>query len=153
MNRRTYATTIVSLTAGSLLAGCTGSDEGDTAGGTNNDNDDSDSDDSDADTETAEPEPETEETPDVTILDHELITTDLDYAEVAGTVQNTSGDEQSYVAVEAKFFDADDTRIGDSVWNAQDVADDQKVKFETVLSTTEAADVERYEIEAATSAF
>lgn len=154
MERRTFIATVASLST-ATIAGCTSEGETDEASGSNNQNDDDEasggsSDDTPEPTDTATP---TEDTPPVTILDHELVEGPTGNAEVAGTVQNTSGEEQSYIGVEAKFFDADDTRVGDTMWNAEDVGADRKVEFETAMSTTPMDDVESYELEASTSAF
>lgn len=158
IKRRRFA----QITAIGLLgaAGCTGSeDDGDSA---NADVSDDDSDGSDAESggnedqssddaeETEEAQEEEEDTPDVTILEHELVKTELDDAHVEGKVENTSGEEQSYIGLEAKFFNADDERIGDGMTNATDVDADTVVNFE-IISTVDYEEVDSYELEASTS--
>lgn len=157
-DRRRFVTGVASLvTIG--LAGCS-EGETDTQGGDGGDGGDSEPTESDsqgdggdsepADTTTAEPESDAKP---VTILDHEMVwDTDMEWAVVEGTVENTSGEEQSYIQVKARFFDADDTRIGEGMWNASDVAADQKVTFETIPASAD-AEPARYEIEAGTSPF
>lgn len=122
------------------LAGCSDSDTQDTDSGTMSDNGDNEDNSASND-------------PAVTILDHELVETDLDFAEVAGTLQNTSGQDQPYIEVSVIFYDSTDTRIGTTMWNTEDVSPGQEVKFQTVMSTLEYDEVESYEVETATESF
>lgn len=147
----------VAGTAG--LAGCSGAENSDVAGGAVNDpanestaagGESTDATQTDEPTATSE---QTADVPDVTIDSHELFKSALDFAEIRGEVTNTSGETQSYIEVEGTFFDDADTRIGTTMWNASDVPADQTIAFETVMSTTDYEKVARYELVSTTSVF
>lgn len=164
MRRRAVLGAAVSATALGL-AGCAESDDTNEAGGGASQDTDEPTDEptaTEAET-TAEPTDEPTATeqataseadaPDITIHEHELVEGPMGDAEVAGEVSNTSGEEQDYIQVDARFYDSDGTRIGESMWNAEDVAVDERLKFETVMSTTDPDDVADYELKAGTSPF
>lgn len=148
-DRRTVLKTTVATLSGVALAGCSGEDDGaDSASGSNDNANDG----GDSDSGGNEGGEQDEDTPDVTILEHELVKSDLGDAHVEGKVKNTSGEEQSYVGIEAKFFNEAGERVGDGMDNADDVGDGRVVNFE-VISTVEYDEVAEYEIEASTSPF
>lgn len=150
LDRRTVLKTSAAALSGVALAGCSGEDDGaDSASGSNdNANDDG----ADSDSGGKDSGEQEEDTPDVTILEHELVESDLGDAHVEGKVKNTSGEEQSYVGIEAKFFNEAGERVGDGMDNADDVGDGRVVNFE-VISTVDYAEVAEYELEASTSPF
>lgn len=158
-NQRTRRRFVQLATATTVagLAGC--SSEGDTGdsassdGGADDETTDEATDEpADDGDDTATPEPtETEtEQPDVTILEHGLEEGSIGQ-KVVGKMENTSGEEQSYLGVEAKFYNADDERIGEGMDNATDVAAGTVVNFE-ILSTAD-EDIDSYELDASTSPF
>lgn len=87
----------------------------------------------------------------ITIHDHSLESSALG-AKVVGEAENTSGEEQSYVEIQARFFDSEGTRLGEGIDNASDVADGTRFNFE-VISSVEASQVSDYELEWSTSGF
>lgn len=103
-------------------------------------------------TATATPTPTPTPSPDVTILEDELNVGDYGTVSVVGKFKNTSGKEQSYIQVSAKFFNGKDERVGEGMDNATDVPDGQVVNFE-ILTMAKAEEIDHYELEASTSAF
>lgn len=151
-DRRTVLKTSAAALSGVALAGCSGEeDEGDSASGSNdNANDGGDSDSGGKDGGGTEGE-QGDDTPAVTILEHELVESDLGDAHVEGKVKNTSGEEQSYIEIEAKFFNEAGERVGDGLDNADDVGAGRVVTFE-IISTVDYGEVAEYELETSTSA-
>jgi hypothetical protein len=154
MKRRTFVTTVVSGAAMTAMAGCSGDDSGDSAsggdGGGGDENDGGGSDNTDTSEPTDSPTPESDE-PDVKLLDHEMAWDDtMGSATVKGTVKNTTDSELGYMQVEAKFFDSEDTRVGEGMWNANDVGAGQEVQFETTPAMPD-EEPASYEVETSTS--
>lgn len=159
MERRTLLRTVASLSIAGAVAGCSGGSGEDSSGnggdsngggGSNNGGNEQTA------TPTSEPTPTSTPTPeqkDITLLEHELVESDLGNAEVEGRLKNTSGDTLDYIGVNVKFFDAEDTRIGDTSWNETDVDAGRELTFTTVMSTTKSDEVDSYEIEVGTSPF
>lgn len=150
MRRRTLIQTIGS-TALVAVAGC-GTSESDVAegnGDNDNNNDTPEPEDTPEDDDTSTPE---DDSPPVEILEHSLEEDDLGNARVVGKMENTTDDELSYMQVQARFFNADDERIGEAMDNASDVGSGTVVNFE-IMSTVEADNVDRYELEASDSPF
>lgn len=150
MKRRTFLTTAAAGVTTIALAGCSTSEDGsDEASGGNND--DSGSDDS-GDEETEAETTEESDEPDVKILDHEMVydADDMGGAKVTGTVKNTTDSEMGYMQVQVRFFDDSDTRIGEGMWNATDVAADTEVEFETIPAMVD-NEPASYEVETSTS--
>jgi hypothetical protein len=132
------------------LAGCSGEDDGaDSASGSNDDATDSGGDSNSGSKDDGGQEADS---PDVTILEHELVESELGDAHVEGKVKNTSGEEQSYIGIEAKFFNDAGERVGEGLDNADDVGDGRVVNFE-IISTVDYGEVAEYELEASTSSF
>lgn len=77
---------------------------------------------------------------------------EFENATVEGKVKNTSGKEQSYIQVSAKFFNDANERIGEGMDNSTDVPDGQVVQFE-IYATPKPDEIDHYELEAATSPF
>jgi len=99
--------------------------------------------DTDEDTDPAD-EPETLE-----IVEHELVDDDF-ITEVEGIVENTGDEEESYVAVEVTFYDADGRRIDDSFTNTTDLGPGEEWVF-SVSTTEDAEDIDDYDIEVSDS--
>ena len=123
MNRRTFLTSASTATL-AVIAGC----------GANS---------------TSEASNLTTATPEVVILNHQG-SYDWLGATVSGTVQNTTDRVLDYIQVNATFYDDQDTRIGDGMWNATDVQPGTKVSFETIPAST-GEHPARYFVEAGTS--
>lgn len=139
MQRRTFIATTASTATALALAGCVGEEEdnsdnatgnggGNNSSGNGNDNG---SDGSGVD-----------------LLEHEMSYDSTLGPTVTGRVVNNTGEEQSYIEVQARFFDSEDTRIGEGLWNATDVPDGQELQFEcTAMTDQEPAS---YEVETGT---
>lgn len=84
------------------------------------------------------------------ILEHEAYEDGMS-AGVKGKVKNVSGQEQSYVAVEAKFF-YEDERVGEGLDNTTDLADGRVWSFDCMMMESD-QQFDEYEIEASTSPF
>lgn len=128
MNRRTFITAVGASLGTTALAGCTESESGTV---------DDDGDNGDAA---------------VTVHDHELTTDATGWAKIEGEAENTSGEEQSYIEIRARLFDADGTRIDDWFDNITDVPDGQRFTFE-IVTTTDYENVDDYELEWSLGAF
>lgn len=74
-------------------------------------------------------------------------------AGVRGTVQNKTGSELSYVAVQAEFLDAEGTRLGEGLDNTTDLDNEQKWKFDAMFLGDNPDQIENYEIEVSDSSF
>lgn len=138
------------------LAGCTSDDDGSTASGSSDDG--SNGDDDDDSTENGsngddENEEDGDEDGSVEILDHEIVEPDVgSYVDVEGTLENNTGEEQSYIEVGVVFRDEDDTRIDDSFTNFSDVEDGETLSFD-IMTTVEPDEFDEYELETSTEAF
>lgn len=148
ITRRTAITGVGGLVI-AAIAGCTeDDDDSDTANGddSSNNGDGSDggtSDDSDGGNGSDGT---------VEILDHEVVEPEFgSYIEIHGEIQNNTGEEQSYIEIEAVFFDSDGTRVDDSFTNFTDVPDGQTIAYE-LITTVEPDEFDTYELETSTSA-
>lgn len=167
MNRRRFVTTVASGVAVTLLAGCTEEDTGDTeTGGGGTPEDDANGGDTTTEDEgTTEPEGDggdetttegdggdetTTSQPDIELVDHTMEYDDTMGATVVGTVRNTTDSEMSYMQVQARFFDSEETRVGEGLWNASDVAAGTEVSFETTPAMVD-SEPASYEVETSTT--
>lgn len=152
MDRRSFLKASASTVAATtLLAGCLDDNEGGVS--------DNESGKVDASTSTKQPSTTTTKTPtqtatatekqaDVEILNHELTTLEYGNTVVSGMVKNTTDKTLAYVEVTAKFFDANDVRLGEGVWNASDVSAGQKLEIEVMPMFSDTDAIDHYEIEA-----
>jgi len=85
------------------------------------------------------------------IEEHELVEDDFS-VQIEGILLNDTGEEQSYVEVKSSVYDEDDVRIDDFFTNTTDLPQGEKWRFEIPV-TVDAEEVDRYELEASTSAF
>jgi len=85
------------------------------------------------------------------IEEHELVDEDF-ITQIEGVLRNDTGEEQSYIEVKSTVYDEDDVRINSFFTNTTDVPNGERWRFEIPV-TEDAEDVERYELEASTSAF
>lgn len=139
MNRRKFIVGTASVVS-VALAGCVGDeDEETTTTGSDADGDD---DSGDADAGTGEG---------LVIEEHELVEDDFT-VQIGGILLNDTGEEQSYVEVKSTVYDEDDVRIDDFFTNTTDLPDGEQWRFEIPV-LEDAEDVDRYELEASTSAF
>lgn len=147
MQRRTVLTGVVSTLTALSVAGCSSEGEGDTANG-----------DADSTTDSATggatdtEAPDTTEKPAIRIVGHEMSFGDFG-AKVKGTVETgpaPDGSTHSYIQVKARFYDNNDTRVGEGMWNATDVKQNQTVAFETTTAMMDEKPAS-YEVEASTS--
>lgn len=161
MNRRRFVTSVASGVAVTMLAGCTEEDSGETAtgGGTtpedgSNGGDTTTEAEGEGGDETTTEETGGEETTtsqsDIEIIDHTMEYDDTMGARVVGTVQNTTDSEMSYMQVQARFFDEEETRVGEGLWNATDVAAGTEVSFETTPAMVD-SEPATYEVETSTT--
>lgn len=94
---------------------------------------------------------------DVEIKEHEMYRenegTMSETVGVVGTAENVSDDELSYAAVEAKFYDSDDTVLDSFLDNVNDLGAGEQWKFDIQYPAMgdEASQVADYEISAGTN--
>lgn len=67
-------------------------------------------------------------------------------AGVRGEIKNVSGDELSYVQIEANFYDDGGAKIGDGMDNTSDLPADTVYKFDVMYMDTDAENVADYEL-------
>lgn len=84
------------------------------------------------------------------IEDHELVQDEFTM-QIEGTLLNDTGEEQSYIEGNATVYNEDDVRVDELFANTTELAQGERWAFE-VLITADAEDVDRYELEASTSA-
>lgn len=146
MRRRTLIAAIAAVTP-ATLAGCTESEPSDSATGDNNDGDGNGGGDNNggSDTDTTASDQAA-----VEILSHEMTFDDTLGAAVEGQVENTTDSTLDYMQVKAVFFNGEDTRVGEGMWNATDVSAGTKVQFETVPASVD-AEPARYELTSSTT--
>ncbi|MEA1931028.1 MAG: FxLYD domain-containing protein [Euryarchaeota archaeon] len=130
--------TVLTLT----IAGCSGDTDGDgrerSIGG---------------DRESGSDGGEGESEQDVELLDHELYNEGQFDVGVSGTLENVSGEELSYVAVEIFFLDSDGTQIDEGLDNTTDLAPERRWEFDAMYLGDEADRIDTYEIETDVSNF
>lgn len=119
-------------TVTTLLAGCTGEESTTVESDNGDDSDDGDN-------------------GGLVIEEHELVEDDFT-TQIEGVLLNDTGDEQSYVEVRSTIYDEDDVRIDEFFANTTDLSAGERWRFE-VLVTVDAEEIDRYELEASTSAF
>lgn len=145
MKRRTFIQRSAVTASLVALAGCSGDSEEDSASGDSGSNDDS-----GGDGGSGSNDDDGGSDKKLEILEHEAYQEDYSSG-VRGKVKNVSGEEQSYVAVEAKFFDENGERLGDGLDNVQDLGDGKTWQFECVF--LDGDEFAEYEIKASTSPF
>lgn len=89
---------------------------------------------------------------DVEILEHEMYTDEYSFG-VRGKLENKTDRELLYVEVQARFFDADETRIAEGLDNLSDLGPGTTANFDAVALEGESGNVENYEVEVTTTDF
>lgn len=142
MNRRTFVTASgVALTL--TIAGCAGDADDDEREDRSTDDDPNGSDDTETDDGNGT---DGDDTP-VELLEHDWYHDGQFDAGVQGRLENVSGEELSYVAVDVFFLDADDVQLEDGLDNTTDLAPDRVWEFDVPYLGDDPANVDNYEIE------
>lgn len=96
---------------------------------------------------------ESESEQDVELLDHELYNEGQFDVGVRGTLENVSGEELAYVAVEVFFLDSEGTQIDEGLDNTTDLAAERRWEFDALYLGDEAERIDTYEIQTDVSNF
>lgn len=83
---------------------------------------------------------------DVEILEHEMYEDEYSFG-VRGKLENKTDRELLYVEVQARFFDADETRIAEGLDNLSDLGPGTTANFDAVALEGESGNVANYEVE------
>lgn len=132
MQRRTFAKTVgvIGLTT---LAGCTGGDTERTVGADEGNS---------GSTKTTEKKDKKM----VEVVSKEEYTTDFHTPGVKGKLKNVSDRELGYVGVEVKFYDSEDTRLGESLDNTEDLSAGESWAFDAAALDVDPEEYDHYKM-------
>lgn len=155
MKRRQFVKGASGIIAIASLAGCTGSDDGTVVTGGNGDN--SGSNENNKDTKEKKAKQSKKQTTQkskkkVKVLSHELFEKEYS-AGVKGQIKNVSGTELGYVEVKVRFFDAENTRLGESLDNFTELGAGTTANFKAVYLGQDSGKIDHYELETSASSY
>lgn len=148
MRRRNFIATI-GATSTLAIAGCSSQESERQEGSADGSSGESSSDDGSAGNSGGSSEQEQL----VELVNHEFYNEGQFSIGVEGTLENVSGEELSYVAVNVYFLDSEGTQIGEGLDNTNDLAAGRTWEFDATYLDDEGDRIENYEIETEVSNF